>query len=174
MRQAGVVVGIVSSIAPADGTVQLEFPWLDESLRSANAPVAMPMSGGDRGMFFMPEVGDEALVAFEHGDFDHPFVIGFLWNGVDKAPEKTIKNRVICTPGGHTLRFEDSDNQKKVILRSSSGHSITMDDTSAGQSVTVQTNGGLSITLDDKAGGSITLSGGGRSLAMSNGTVQIT
>ena len=51
------------------------------------APIASLLSGKSRGARFMPEVDDEALVAFDHGEFEHPYVIGFLWNGVDKAPD---------------------------------------------------------------------------------------
>jgi len=113
--------------------------------------VAAPLAGKQRGVFFMPEIDDEVLVAFEHGSFDHPYIIGFLWNGVDTPPESNPDNRVVVTPGGHTLRFEDGDGGKKVILKSSSGQTITLDDSD----------------------GSITLEGGQRMLKMSNGVVQI-
>ncbi len=150
-QQSGVVIGIVKSVNPGDGTVQLEFPWLNQSLRSAPAPVAMPMTGNGRGMFFMPEENDEALVAFEQGNFDHPFVVGFLWNGVDKTPESTIKNRIICTPGGHTLRFEDTDNAKKIILKSSRGHEIEIDDQA--NKITVSDSGnGNQVVISSQSG----------------------
>jgi hypothetical protein len=58
---------------------------------------------------------------------------------------------VVLTPGGHTLRFEDGEDGKKIILKSSSGPTITLDDSES----------------------SITLEGGGRILKMSNGVVQI-
>jgi uncharacterized protein involved in type VI secretion and phage assembly len=132
------------------GRVELQFPWLSDSLRSYWAPVAAPLAGKQRGVFFMPEIDDEVLVAFEHGSFDHPYIVGFLWNGVDMPPETDSQNRVIMTPGGHTLRFEDG-NEKKIVLKSSSGQTITLDDTE----------------------NSITLEGGGRILKMSNGVVQI-
>jgi uncharacterized protein involved in type VI secretion and phage assembly len=122
------------------GRVQLEFPWLHETYRTDWVPIATPMTGPQRGQFFMPEIGDEALVAFEHGDFDHPFIVGFLWNGVDKPPETEVKNRVILTPGGHTLRFEDKDGAKRVELKSNDGHRITLDD--AGHEITVSDSGG--------------------------------
>ena len=72
----GVVIGLVinTNDPEGEGRVQLEFPWMPGSLHSSWAPIAAPMAGPSRGQFYSPEVGDEALVAFEHGDFDHPFV----------------------------------------------------------------------------------------------------
>ena len=63
------------------------------------------MAGDDRGTFFMPDVGDEVLVAFLAGDPQHPFVVGALWNGKDKPPvsmDGAGKNdiRVICSRNG--------------------------------------------------------------------------
>jgi len=175
MRQVdGIVIGIVKEIDAQQASVKLEFPWLNESYRSNWARVGMPMSGKGRGVFMMPEKEDEVLVGFDHSNMEHPYVLGFVWNGVDKPSEKTNKNRVILTPGGHTLRFEDTDNQKKLILRSSAGHEIVFDDTSAGQTITVkmkQTS--TQIVLDDKAPGSITLEGGGRKLELKGNKVQI-
>ncbi len=149
-RFPGVVVGIVKSLDDprGEGRIKVKFPWLPDLDEYPWAPVATPLTGGSRGMQFMPELEDEALVAFEHGDFDHPFIVGFLWNGVDRPPESEHKNRVILTPGGHTLRFEDADGSKKVILRSSHGHEIILDDT-APQKVTVQSKGGQKVVLND-------------------------
>ena len=63
------------------------FPWLDGSTESHWARVATPMAGKKRGLYFLPEVDDEVLVAFEHGSIDFPCVIGSLWNGKDTPPE---------------------------------------------------------------------------------------
>jgi len=171
-RQPGVVVGIVRSLddPSGEGRLQLEFPWLGR-VRSAWAPVAAPMAGKERGAWFMPELDDEVLVAFEHGDFDHPYVVGFLWNGVDRPPDTDNKHRLIKTPGGHQLRFEDNDGVKKVVLRTEAGFRVEMDE--AAKSLTVATPGQLSITLDD-TNQLIELKGGGRAIAMRNGQVQIT
>lgn len=173
-RIAGAVVGIVKSVQDdsGQGRILLEFPHLPGAPVSAMAPVAAPLAGKNRGAFYMPELEDEALVCFDQGDINHPYIIGYLWNGVDKPPETDPKNRIFLSPGGNTLRFEDGDNAKKVILQSSSGHKIVLDDSSAANSITIQTNGNLSVTLSD-AQSSITLSGGGRMITMSSGTVQI-
>lgn len=150
--QPGVMIGLVKSVDdPAgQGRVQLTFPTMS-GVTSAWAPVATELAGNDRGAWFMPEVGDEVLAAFDHGDFDHPYVIGFLWNGSDKPPEKEVKNRIIKTPGGHQLRFEDKDGAKKVI---------------------VKTDGGLTITMDDTQQ-SIEIKGGGRAILMQAGQLKI-
>lgn len=97
------------------GYVTLKYPWLDDSLESAWARVAMPGAGKERGFFFFPEVNDEVLVAFEHGDFNHPYVIGGLYNGSDAPALATgtaidqgkVVQRVIKTRTGHTVTFVD-------------------------------------------------------------------
>jgi len=171
--QLGVVVGLVKNLEDprGEGRLQVEFPWLPESRRSAWAPVAAPLAGKQRGAWFMPEIDDEVLVAFEHGDFDHPFVVGFLWNGVDKPPDTDNKHRVIVTPGGHELRFEDDDGAKQVILKTSGGHKITLNDKSGSTTVTVKTNGGHTLELNDTQQ-SVTAqtAGGGQTLTLSDGT----
>jgi uncharacterized protein involved in type VI secretion and phage assembly len=173
-RYPGVVIGIVKSLddPKKEGRIQVEFPWLAEGQRSAWSPVATPLAGNSRGMFFMPELEDEVLLSFEHGDFNHPFVVGFLWNGTDLPPESDNKNRIILTPGGHMLRFEDGNNTKKIAIKSSNGHEIILDDTSTGQKITLKTKGSQIVVLDD-TDQSIQLQGGGRILALRGGQVRI-
>ena len=170
---SGVVTALVTSVDDPDhhGRIELKFPWLSDTQKSPWAPVAVALAGKDRGMFFMPEVNDEVLVAFDHGDFAHPYVVGFLWNGEDTPPEQTNQNRVIKTPGGHTLRFEDKEGDRRVVLKSSTGHVVTLDD--AKQSITVTSASKmLSLTMDDAAQ-SIVIRGGLRSIILQGGTVQI-
>ena len=132
-RMSGVVTGIVKEVDTSLGRVRVRMPFLDDDMESNWAPVASPLAGKKRGALFMPEVGDEVLLTFGHGRFDTPFVVGYLWNGQDVSPETTPKHRVIVTPGGHQLRFEDKDPDKpadgaRVILKSNGGHSITLED----------------------------------------------
>ena len=171
-RVYGVVSGIVTDNHDPEGRarVKINFPWLAEHAESDWAKVASLMAGKDRGTCFLPEVGDEVLVAFERGDLDHPFIVGYLWNGVDVPPETDPENRIIFTPGKHTLRFEDKN--QKIILKSAGGHEVVIDDSA--NTLTLQTNGGQSIVLSDNPLSSITLKGGGRQIQMSTGQVQIT
>jgi uncharacterized protein involved in type VI secretion and phage assembly len=106
----GVIVGVVKEVDDPDGEgrIQVEFPWMKGRTVTRWAGVAAAMAGANRGAFFMPEKDDEVLVAFDHGDVDQPFVIGFLWNGRDKPPSTAIKERMIRTLNGHAIRFLDS------------------------------------------------------------------
>jgi uncharacterized protein involved in type VI secretion and phage assembly len=173
-RYPGVVTGIVKNLNDPEGQgrIELQFPWLSDTVRSSWAPVASALAGKERGAFFMPEIDDEVLVAFEHGDMNHPFIVGFLWNGVDSPPETSTQNRVIKTPGGHQLRFEDKDGAKKVILKSNGGHRIEIDDNA--ETITIKTNSeNQSIVLNDAAK-SVTVRGGGRIVEMLNGKIRMT
>jgi phage protein D len=105
------------------GYVKLKYPWLDDTVESNWARIVVPGGGAQRGIYFMPEVNDEVLVAFEHGDFDHPYVIGGLYNGQD-APAAAlsdvvssgkVKTRVIKTRTGHTVTFVDEDGGEEYI-----------------------------------------------------------
>ena len=148
----GVVTAFVHEVDAEQGRVKVEFRAIDDELNSTWAPVAAPLSGSKRGQLFMPEVGDECLVAFENGDFDHPFVVGFLWNGEDVTSESKATNRVIVTPGGHQLRFEDKKDDTRIILRSAGKHELLFEDSSAGGKhplVRLRSNGGREVLLDD-------------------------
>src|SRR5262249_14595935 len=85
----GVVPAIVTNNNDPKGMgrVKVKFPWIDVDLESNWARVAAVGAGNNRGLFWLPEVNDEVLVAFEHGDFNQPYIVGNLWNGKDKTPE---------------------------------------------------------------------------------------
>jgi len=140
MRQfSGVYPAVViDNVDPANsGRVQVRLPQLSgagEESHEAWARVATLMAGNNRGTWFMPDVNDEVLVAFEGGDVRLPYVIGALWSGTHLPPETM-----------------DTDNTKK-LLRSRSGVKITLDDQSGQQSLIVETPGGQKIMLKDGPG----------------------
>ena len=107
-RHPGVTVGTVSNVNDPEklGRVQVVFPKLG-GVASTWAPIATFMAGPDRGGFYMPEVDDEVLVAFEEGDFDHPFVVGFLWNGKDRPPTDDVHLRIFRSVNGHEIAVYD-------------------------------------------------------------------
>jgi len=72
------------------GRVKVKYPALGDEIESGWARVVTPNAGKDRGMFYMPQVGDEVVVAFEHGDTRRPLIIGSLFNGIDKPPAELV------------------------------------------------------------------------------------
>jgi uncharacterized protein involved in type VI secretion and phage assembly len=154
-RINGVVVGIVTSNRDPDGMarVRVKFPWLSGSDESWWARLAAPMAGGDRGVYFLPEVDDEVLVAFEHGDIRFPYVLGGLWNGKQAPPVKNDdgKNnvRVIHSRSGHVIRLDDSDGSEKIeIIDKTGNNSIVID--SSSNKISIKTDGDILVESQSK------------------------
>jgi phage baseplate assembly protein gpV len=107
----GVVVGKV--INPVDpmflGRVQVQLPFIDSLDLSPWARVAAPMAGPAHGMYFIPNPGDEVLVAFEHGDKNVPYILGSLWSAMSPPPlpSPVPQIRMIRTLAGNTIMFTE-------------------------------------------------------------------
>ncbi len=141
-RSAGVVIGIVTNNQDPDGLgrVKLSFPWLDPEHESDWARLATPMAGPDRGVFFLPEVDDEVVVTFEHGDIRKPVVLGGLWNGQDKPPldngDGANNLRAIHSRSGLRITFDDSEGSEKIVLSDAEGKNQVVID-SASDTITI-------------------------------------
>ena len=116
----GVVVGLVTDNNDPEDLcrVKVTFPWLDDSVESDWARIAATGSGNDRGMLWLPEVNDEVLVAFEHGDVHRPYVLGGLWNNKDKPPSQ---NSAIVAGGLVNVREIKSRENLKLLISDKSG-----------------------------------------------------
>jgi uncharacterized protein involved in type VI secretion and phage assembly len=120
------------------------------------ARIATLMAGNNRGTWFIPDVKDEVLVAFEAGDTRRPYVIGALWNGTNSPPETM-----------------DTDNTKKLV-RSRSGVEITLDDQSGKESFLVETPGGQRLMLKDGPGAVEITDSNGNSVRFETSGVTVT
>jgi uncharacterized protein involved in type VI secretion and phage assembly len=150
-RVFGVVVGVVTNNQDPEGLgrVKVKFPWLSDEDESQWARIAMLMAGNERGTFFLPEVEDEVLVAFEHGDARYPFVIGALWNGVDKPPADNGdgKNnlRLIKSRSGHLIKLNDEDGKETIeIIDKSEKNSFVID--TADNSITITSEKDITLS----------------------------
>jgi uncharacterized protein involved in type VI secretion and phage assembly len=108
--------------------VKLKFPWLDDSYESDWARLAQLGAGPNSGAVWIPEVNDEVLVAFEHGDIRRPYVVGNLYNGVDKPNEGSglfdngkVKRRGFISRKGHKFIFFDDASKAGMAFISSDG-----------------------------------------------------
>jgi uncharacterized protein involved in type VI secretion and phage assembly len=162
-RLYGVTVGVVTNNQDPDGLgrVKVKLPWLSDDVESHWARVVTPMAGNDRGLFFLPEVDDEVLVAFEHGSPEFPYVLGALWNGKDKAPESNDDGennmRTIKSRSGHVVRLDDTDGSEKIEIADGSGANSVVIST-ADNTITITADADITI---ESGSGKLILSGNG-------------
>ena len=162
-RLYGVTVGVVTNNKDPDGLarVKVRFPWLSDTDESYWARVLTPMAGRERGLYLLPEVDDEVLVAFEHGQVGFPYVLGALWNGRDKPPESNDdgKNSMcsLTSRSGHIIRLDDTGGGEKIEIIDSSGkNTITI--STADNSITISADADITI---QSSSGKLQLSGNG-------------
>jgi uncharacterized protein involved in type VI secretion and phage assembly len=156
-RVYGLTLAKVTSVIDPKflGRVQVSFPWLSGSVDSAWARIATAWAGGSRGTYLLPEVGDEVVVAFLHGDLKHPYIVGFVWNDTDRPPEESplLERRELKSKSGHKVTFDDLPGTWSLTLESQGGHSVKLDDTAGAAKVSISdASQNLSIVLDTVTG----------------------
>jgi len=132
----------------------------DPGQESAPARVMMPTAGDQRGIHFLPDKGDEVVVAFENGNTNLPIIIGAVWNRDSRPPSQAKQSadndvRTIVSRSGHELTFDDSSGSEKVLLRSQGGHEITLDDSPGKGKLSLKSANGHEVVLDDSPPGKI-------------------
>jgi phage protein D/phage baseplate assembly protein gpV len=183
----GLVPAIVTNNKDPDnmGRVKLKFPWIDPNLESNWARVIAPGAGNMRGIFWLPEVNDEVMVAFEHGDFNHPYIVGGVWNGQDATVETAnaavaadgkVKIRTLKTRTGHLIRFTDEDAGGKIeIIDAKQGTTITLD--GAQKSLTIICKGDVKLDATGKvnltATGNVDMSSSGNFTVKATGNLNV-
>jgi len=81
--------------------------WIQVQTPDAGSSGAVPKN---RGFFFIPEIGDQVLVAFLHGDPSRPYVAGSLYHrDITKGAAKENIIKTIITRSGHTIEFNDDE-----------------------------------------------------------------
>ena len=127
----GVAVGrVINPLDPmALGRVQVQLPFIDSLDLSPWARVAVPMAGPAHGTYFIPNPGDEVLVAFEHGDISAPYIIGCLWNALapPPLPSPLAQIRMIRTLAGNQIMFTEIP--PTITILTPSGQTIVMSPT---------------------------------------------
>lgn len=131
------------------GMVKVQFPWEQEPWLWAR--VMTPYAGQDRGIMFLPEVGDEVLVSFEYGDTARPIVIGSMWNGVHTPPTDDVFGNDY-----------EHNNVKRIVTKS--GNRMVMDDKNGHEAIIMATPHHVRVSLFD---------GGSRLLLHSDGDIHI-
>ncbi len=135
-------------------------------------------AGPNAGSVFIPEVNDEVLVAFEMGDPRHPFVIGGLYNGMDKpalgdglfSNGKVKRTGFVSRKGHKLIFFEDKGNSGISLMTSDGKIKLSLNESKSEVSiqcsgkVTIKAGSDVKITSDAgvtiQAGGALELKGG--------------
>ncbi|MDA8317068.1 MAG: phage baseplate assembly protein V, partial [Actinomycetota bacterium] len=155
----GLTAGIVTNIndPTRQGRVKVLFAGMSKAQESAWARIVATGGGSARGNVFIPEVGDEVLVAFEDGDTRVPLVLGGLYGSQSTIPppdvaDGKVQKRELVSRLGHTVRLLDGEatDQKAIELVLAGGLNavhLGADKTT----VTVQKGKALSITVGSTA-----------------------
>ncbi len=159
----GVYPALVTDISDPDGQgrVKISLPWSPDTgggEYEAWARLATMMAGASRGSWFVPDVNDEVLVAFEGGDVRRPYVIGALWNGSDAPPAS----------------MDGAGNNDKKVLKSRNGVTVTLDDQDGQESFIAETPGGPKVTLKDGPGSVEIVDSNGNSIKLEASGVTLT
>ncbi len=159
----GVFPALVVDIKDPDGQgrVKITLPWSPDTEGARYevwARLSTFMAGNDRGSWFVPDVNDEVLVAFEGGDPRRPYVIGALWNGRDTPPDS----------------MDGAGNNYRKVLRSRNGVKITLDDQDGQEKFIVETPGVQKITLKDGPGSIMIEDSNGNSIKLETAGVTVT
>jgi len=164
-RWYGVYPALVTDVRDpsGQGRVKITLPWAPDTggaRYEAWARLATLMGGKNRGSWFIPDINDEVLVAFEGGDPRRPYVVGGLWNGSDKPPAS------MDSDGRNTIKVLRSRNGVKVTLDDSTGQEQFIAETPAGQKVTLRDGPG-SVEIVDSNGNAIKLQPSGITITAS-------
>jgi uncharacterized protein involved in type VI secretion and phage assembly len=162
-RWYGVYPALVADIKDPDGQgrVKVTLPWApdtDGASYEAWARLATMMAGAGRGSWFVPDAGDEVLIAFEGGDPRRPYVVGALWNGSDQPPAS----------------MDGAGRNARKVLRSRNGVQVTLDDTDGREQLVLETPGGQKVTLEDGPGAIRVEDAAGNSVKLESGGITVT
>jgi uncharacterized protein involved in type VI secretion and phage assembly len=135
------------------GRLQVRLAGVDGEMdREVWARLATLVAGNRRGTWFIPEVDDEVLLAFEGGDERQFYVIGSLWNKSHPPPETmSAQNdkKVLRLRSGLQIALSERDGQESFVVETPDGQSLTLKD------------GPGSVVIKDSMGNVVALEGHG-------------
>ncbi len=152
----GLHVGIVTKLGEdPDGEhrIQVRLPMVDPSEEGVWARISTLDAGEERGTFFLPEIEDEVVVGFLHGDARQPIVLGMMHSSAKPAPlEASDDNHEKAYYSRSKIIMGFDDDKKIFRIEMPSGSIATLDDDAE------------EIRLEDASGNVVTLNGDGITL----------
>lgn len=157
-RIYGVTIAMVTNTQDPDklGRVKVKLPLLSMTDESNWIRMLTPFAGNEQGLYWLPQVNDEVLVAFEQGDPQRPYVLGALWSASAIPPKAAVSQRQLVSRSGHAIVLDDTEGSEQVEIRDRTGKNRIVI-TSKDNSLVIESEGEITI----KAKGKLTLSGKG-------------
>lgn len=127
------------------GRIQVQFPWQKDQNKTTNwIRVGSPYIGKcedgskNRGVIFIPEVGDQVIVCFDGGNPGRPYVYGSLLpTNYPHKGEVDSQIKSISTPNGHTLELNDHlDGNYGITVKDADGSVVHIDSKNGGFQIT--------------------------------------
>lgn len=144
------------------GRVKVAFDWQKNGKTTNWIRVQTPYAGvsgavpKNRGWVFVPEVGDQVMVSYEHGNPDRPYVTGSVFHsGSGKGGDKDNKVKSIITRSGNAIVFDDETGS--IVITDQTGKQLIMLDGTdaitvmAKKSITLTNEAESVIVMDDKS-----------------------
>lgn len=144
------------------GRVKVSFDWQKNGKTTNWIRVQTPNAGvsgavpKNRGWVFVPEVGDQVMVSYEHGNPDRPYVTGSVFHsGSGKGGDKDNKVKSIITRSGNAIVFDDETGS--IVITDQTGKQLIMLDGTdaitvmAKKSITLTNEAESVIVMDDKS-----------------------
>lgn len=146
-------IGIVTSNDDPDklARVKVRYPAFGQDVESGWARVVREASGAERGTVALPHVNDEVVVGFQHGDIRRPFVLGTLFNGVDKPGADLVKTT--SSVAARYPRDLDVKTDAQVLLEAGKAISVK----SAQDTIAVSAGKDMKLTAGASGTGTVTI-----------------
>ncbi|MDQ7096755.1 phage baseplate assembly protein V [Desulfosporosinus sp. PR] len=140
------------------GRVRCAFLTASEDAKELDwAFVLSPFASKQSGLFFLPNVDDLVLVAFENGNIHRPYVLGSLWGSLSEAPVKISAGKnetyLIKTPNLSSIELGDKKGEETITVATPKGRKVELNDKEERISLS---DGSNSLILDGK-GGEVTI-----------------
>ena len=162
------------------GRLKLRIPSVLGDQETDWALPCLPFGGlADQGWFMIPEVDSQVWVEFEEGDINRPVWTGTFWQQDSDVPQEASKEepttRLLKTPAGHVLQFDDENGKEVFRLCHPGGTELNIDENgsvkftdAAGNMLNLDADAGK-VILEDSNGNILTMSSSGTVLEDSNG-----
>jgi len=158
--------------------VKVKFPWLPDSETPWIRTMAIH-AGQDHGWYVIPEIGDEVMVAFEHGNANQPIVLGSLYNATNKppadGPDGDNNFKLFSTRSGAQIKISDESGSEAISLVTGDGkNQIVLD--SSGPAITIKSDGDIAIegaSIKLKAQQAVDIESGSPMTLKSNANVDV-